>query len=254
MLALAWALAVHPSRLKRNGSAAAPDYAKDSNWLCLPGRADACSTPLPTTVLTPSGYGSTGPSTVAKDPPLDCFYVYPTVSSDPAMNSDMNAGREEKLAARDAVRPLRVGLPAVRAGLSANDPRRSRRLCGRRGHQRRGQACLRRRARRVAQLFRTRNGGRPFVLIGHSQGSLMLQQLIPREIETDPALAARMKLAIIPASTCWCRRGSWSAGRSRRFRYAAAPAKPAARSRGAAFATRMSRRRVRCSAIPTSPE
>jgi hypothetical protein len=44
----------------------------------------------------------------------------------------------------------------------------------------------------------TRNGGRAFVLVGHSQGSLMLQQLIAREIETSPTVAARMKLAIIP--------------------------------------------------------
>jgi hypothetical protein len=44
----------------------------------------------------------------------------------------------------------------------------------------------------------TKNNGRPFVLIGHSQGSLMLQQLIAREIETNPSVAARMKLAIIP--------------------------------------------------------
>jgi hypothetical protein len=44
----------------------------------------------------------------------------------------------------------------------------------------------------------TRNNGRPFVLIGHSQGSLMLQLLIANEIEKNPAVAARMKLAIIP--------------------------------------------------------
>jgi hypothetical protein len=44
----------------------------------------------------------------------------------------------------------------------------------------------------------TRNKGRPFVLIGHSQGSLMLQQLIAQEIETNPAVARRMKLAILP--------------------------------------------------------
>ena len=44
----------------------------------------------------------------------------------------------------------------------------------------------------------TKNNGRPFVLIGHSQGSLMLQMLIAREIETNPAVAARMKLAIMP--------------------------------------------------------
>ena len=36
------------------------------------------------------------------------------------------------------------------------------------------------------------------MLIGHSQGSLMLQMLIAREIENNPAVAARMKLAIIP--------------------------------------------------------
>ncbi len=46
--------------------------------------------------------------------------------------------------------------------------------------------------------IRRRNGGRPFVLIGHSQGSLMLQQLIAGEIENKPDVAAQMKLAIIP--------------------------------------------------------
>ena len=51
---------------------------------------------------------------------------------------------------------------------------------------------------RGATTSRTTNHGRPFVLIGHSQGSLMLQQLIAREIENNPAVAARMKLAIIP--------------------------------------------------------
>jgi hypothetical protein len=44
----------------------------------------------------------------------------------------------------------------------------------------------------------TKNDGRPFVLVGHSQGSLMLQMLIAREIENDPSVAARMRLAIIP--------------------------------------------------------
>ena len=43
----------------------------------------------PTTALNPNGYGSIGQSTVAKNPPLDCFYVYPTVSRDSGMNSDL---------------------------------------------------------------------------------------------------------------------------------------------------------------------
>ena len=44
----------------------------------------------------------------------------------------------------------------------------------------------------------TRSQGRPFVLIGHSQGSLHLIQLIAREIETKPGRRQRMKLAILP--------------------------------------------------------
>jgi hypothetical protein len=31
------------------------NYSSDSNWLCLPGRKDACSTPLPTTALNANG-------------------------------------------------------------------------------------------------------------------------------------------------------------------------------------------------------
>ena len=41
-----------------------------------------------TTELNATGYGATGGSAVAKDPPLDCFYVYPT-SRRRGLNSDM---------------------------------------------------------------------------------------------------------------------------------------------------------------------
>ncbi len=176
----------------------APDYAKDSAWLCLPGRADSCSTPLPTTALNPNGYGSNGPSEVARDPPLDCFYVYPTVSNDPGLNSDMNAGREEKLAAESqfarfasvcrtfapVYRQMTVAAVAAYAAGADIGPA--------------GALAYRDVAAAWHNFLRTRSHGRPFVLIGHSQGSLMIQQLIAREIENDPALAARMKLAIIP--------------------------------------------------------
>jgi hypothetical protein len=177
---------------------AAPDYSKDSAWLCLPARADTCSSPLATTALNANGYGSNGLSSVAKDPPIDCFYVYPTVSNDQGMNSDLNAGREEKLAAEaqfarfaSVCRPFspiyrQMTVSAVAAYSAGADIRAAAALA----------------YRDVAAAWRnylaTRNKGRPFVLIGHSQGSLMLQMLIAREIENDPAVAARMKLAIIP--------------------------------------------------------
>ena len=175
----------------------APDYTKDSSWLCLPGRADVCSKPLATTALNPNGYGSTGQSTLAKDPPLDCFYVYPTVSNDQGMNSDLNPS-EEKVAtetqfARYAsvcrtfaplYRQMTVGaVVAYTAGANVDEA---------------GALAYRDVAAAWRTYLATKNQGRPFVLIGHSQGSLMLQMLIAREIENNPALARRMKLAIIP--------------------------------------------------------
>jgi hypothetical protein len=174
-----------------------PDYAKDSTWLCLPGRADTCSTPLATTALNPNGYGSNGKSTVAKDPPIDCFYIYPTVSRDQGMNSDLNPA-EEKLAAETqfarfasvcrTFAPMyrQMTVSAVVAFTTGVDIR---------------QASIIAYGDVVAawrNYLATRNNGRPFVLIGHSQGSLMLQLLIANEIEKNPAIAARMKLAILP--------------------------------------------------------
>ena len=64
-----------PSRRRRAAIMPSPP-----TGCACPAAADICSTPLPTTALNPNGYGSTGQSPVAKDPPVDCFYVYPTVS------------------------------------------------------------------------------------------------------------------------------------------------------------------------------
>jgi hypothetical protein len=177
---------------------AAPDYAKDSSWLCLPGRSDVCSTPLATTELSPTGYGAKTASTAATDPPLDCFYVYPTVSRDPGMNSDMNAGGEERYAteaqfARFAsvcrtfvpiYRQMTVAaIIAYQAGADIKAP---------------AELAYADVAAAWHDYLATRNRGRPFVLVGHSQGSALLQQLISREIESNPAIAPRMKLAIMP--------------------------------------------------------
>ena len=173
------------------------NYGLDRNWLCLPGRTDTCSTPLATTALNPNGYGSTGQSTVAKDPPLDCFYVYPTVSRDQGLNSDLNVAEEKAAAevqfARFAgvcrtfapiYRQMTLGaVAAYSAGANIDDA---------------GKLAYSDVAAAWRNYLATKNGGRPFVLIGHSQGSLMLQQLIAQEIETNPAVAERMKLAILP--------------------------------------------------------
>lgn len=175
-----------------------PDYSKPSNWLCLPGRTDICSTPLKTTALNPNGYGSTGLSPIANDADIDCFYVYPTVSRDSGVNSDLVTGDGEEKAvtitqfARFAgtcrtfapmYQSMTVGLiTAVAAGADFKAP-----FATAYGDVRAA----------WKEYLAKYNKGRPFVLIGHSQGSWMLQTLIANEIEGKP-IAKQMKLAIIP--------------------------------------------------------
>jgi hypothetical protein len=177
---------------------AAPDYSKPANWICLPGRTDICSTPLKTTALNPNGYGSTGQSPVAPDAGIDCFYVYPTVSRDRDVNSDLIPGDGEEKAAvttqfarfagscrtfAPVYRSMTIGLiTAVAAGADFKAP-----MATAYGDVR---AAWR-------EYLANHNKGRPFVLIGHSQGSWMLQMLIANEIEGKP-VARQMKLAIIP--------------------------------------------------------
>ncbi|HEU4499970.1 MAG TPA: DUF3089 domain-containing protein [Sphingomicrobium sp.] len=184
--------------VQASAAAPGPNYARAENWLCLPGRTDICTTPLRTTALNPNGYGSTGQSPVAKDASIDCFVVYPTVSRDGGMNSDLTPGDGEEKAAvtsqfarfSGACRMFvpvyrQMTLAAVTAASAGADVSKP--------------AILAYSDVRSAwkEYLAKHNKGRPYVLLGHSQGALMLQQLIANEIEGKPE-AGRMKLAIIP--------------------------------------------------------
>ncbi len=174
----------------------AVDYSNDASWLCLPGRQDACGRPLPTAALNPNGYGPAVRSAPAADPPIDCFYVYPTVSRDAGMNSDMDAGIEENGAA--AVQFARFGsvcrtfaptyrsatTGSIAAALMGQDPAPYLNFAY-------GDVLAAWR-----DYLRHRNNGRPFVLIGHSQGTIHLIRLLASEIEGKPE-AARMVSALL---------------------------------------------------------
>jgi hypothetical protein len=194
LIALGLALSGMPAAAQE--APAAPDYAQDSAWLCLPGRADSCGQPLPTAALNANRYGSVGQVRPASNPPIDCFYVYPTISRDPAMNSDLAAGPEEQVTAMvqfgrfaSVCRPF---APIYRQATLASIPA----VVG---------------GADVTPIFamaygdvvaawrhylRHHNQGRPFVLIGHSQGTIHLIQLLASEIEGRPE-HARMLSAIL---------------------------------------------------------
>src|SRR5438477_12083856 len=71
------------------------DYSDGKTWLCRPGRQDACAVDLTTTIVAADGRLTREAWKADPRPPIDCFYVYPTVSLDPEGNSDMTPGPEE---------------------------------------------------------------------------------------------------------------------------------------------------------------
>jgi len=175
---------------------AAVDYADQATWLCLPGREDACGHALPTTDLNAGGYGTAGETRPAQNAAVDCFYVYPTVSRDPEMNSDMNAGPEEQAVAAIQLARFssvcRTYAPLYRSATLAMIPRALQ-----------GQdvsAFFNLAYADVVNAWRHYlahyNQGRPFVLIGHSQGTIHLSRLLAEEIEGKEA-AGRMLSAML---------------------------------------------------------
>lgn len=195
-------------------SQAAPqpnDYRDAKSWLCRPDspsnvHSDACDVDLTTTVIAADGKLTRETWTADANPSVDCFYVYPTVSTDPTPNSDMipdaaelNVIRQQFARFGSVCRryaPMYrqitlVGLVRLLAGtgvsldhgLQYDDVRDAWR-----------------------SYLENDNHGRPFVLIGHSQGSFILAELIRQEIDGKP-VQARMVSAIIPGATIAVPRG-----------------------------------------------
>jgi hypothetical protein len=164
------------------------DYGQDASWLCLPGREDACAGDLSAGTI-----GATGPGeilTFAADPsaPVDCFYVYPTVSADPGDLSDLTPGADEE------VRAIQSQAARFRSVCRLYAPMYRQTTLAALNKALRGDAVsdetFGRAYSDVRDAWRRylehENGGRGVVLIGHSQGAIHLWRLIAEEIDGKP--------------------------------------------------------------------
>ena len=172
------------------------DYSKDENWLCRPGRQDACAVDLTTTVISASGEFTRENWSADPNAPIDCFYVYPTISNDPGGNSDMIPGPEEKGVVRvqfarfaSKCRPYapvyrQVTLAGLRSALRGEPIPIDRELP----------------YNDVLDAWKYYlehdNKGRGVVLIGHSQGASVLADLVKNEIDGKP-VEARLVSALL---------------------------------------------------------
>ena len=162
------------------------DYSDPATWLCRPGRDDACAVDQTTTVIDAAGGMTPEEWRADPDASIDCFYVYPTVSRERALNSSINAGPGERgvvvsQLARFASRcrlfaPLyrQITLAALMSGGGPSLERGDREL---------GYGDV---LDAWNDYLARDNGGRGVVLIGHSQGSSVLTRLIREEIDGKP--------------------------------------------------------------------
>jgi hypothetical protein len=184
-------------------------YADPASWLCRPDKPDDVCTgeDLDATVVDADGSIEVQRHEVADDPPIDCFYVYPTTSGDPGISADMIPGEGEEIGTtrNQAARftsDCRVFAPMYRqVTLNAIGGRAQGDYA----------AASRQAYQDVLDAFKqylaNDSDGRGFVLIGHSQGSIILGRLIANEIDNQPALRDRLVSAILPGANLAVPRG-----------------------------------------------
>ncbi len=181
-------------------------------WLCKPGQhPDPCTPGLSTTVYSPTLHPLrvTSPRAV-RDPKIDCFYVYPTVSDQPTEHANLQVDPEERsIALYQTARYsqyCRVFAPMYR---QVTVP-----YLDRTGGE--TPAALALPLADVRSAFETYlqkyNHGRGFVLIGHSQGSFLLKQLIASGVDAKPTVRRRMLSAILLGGDVLVKRGQGIGG------------------------------------------
>lgn len=159
----------------------ATDYSVVAHWVCRPESETVCTTGLDALVQFADGTTQAQPFTPAANPVIDCFYIYPTVSEEQTVFADLTDSPIIQATAREQVGRLssrcRVFAPIYRQvtnyGLShggsespgANDPPMED-----------VQAAW-------AYYLQHDNNGRGVVIIGHSQGTILLQSLIAQSID-----------------------------------------------------------------------
>jgi hypothetical protein len=165
--------------------AVAPDYGSAHNWICRPGNEQPCAAGQDAIAVTMAGQRTPQPFSPASDPPVDCFYVYPTVSQEQSTYAGLSLAPEIERVTR-----IEAGRLTSRCRLFAP---LYRQLTG---------AAL---ARVLAangtpdwnvpyadvlaawRWYRAHdNKGRAVVLFGHSQGSILLHRLLAEQIDGKP--------------------------------------------------------------------
>jgi hypothetical protein len=175
----------------------AVEYDSPRMWLCRPDLAsDACRGDLDATELRPDGSRVVVPFVLAERPPIDCFYVYPTVDMTlvPGNHTDFtDTTRMRELVRAQAARfgaVCRVFAPLYRQMTVGTY------LGSLEEHEVRFDLAF----SDVRAAFRWylahADPERRFVLLGHSQGAQMVEKLLQTFLDHDEPLRSRLVVAM----------------------------------------------------------
>jgi hypothetical protein len=206
MACVAWSAAVGVTGCSANpppapaAPTAAPPalaYDRDDAWLCRPGLTnDPCRTDVDATELRADGSRVPRPFAPTSEALADCFYVYPTVDMDvvPGNHTDFSDTSRMREFTRAQVARFgsvcRVFVPLYRQMTLGTY------LASREEHQRLFDFAFADVLAAFRQYLTHYDDGRGIVLLGHSQGAQMIERLLQVVFDDDPAMRARLVVAL----------------------------------------------------------
>lgn len=168
-------------------------YGRDEMWLCRPDLpANPCAADLTATEIHSDGSRTVVPFVPAKDPAIDCFYLYPTVDNDPYPGNHTDFRdrapmlRATLLQAARFQEVCRLFVPLYRQITASTYAAPAWSL------NRRLDIAFSDVADAFAHYLGQHNHGRRVVILGHSQGASMAVRLLRRFFDRDPLLQPRL--------------------------------------------------------------
>jgi hypothetical protein len=148
---------------------------------------------------------------IPANPPVDCFYVYPTVSNQPGPNASKTVEPEiEGIVRFQAARfsqQCRVFAPVYRQNTVPALLAQGRYTTPASRQLAYGDV-----VEAWREYMKRYNGGRGVVLIGHSQGTNHLRRLVRTEIDPKPALRKQLVSAVLLGGNVLVKRGRQKGG------------------------------------------
>jgi hypothetical protein len=185
-----------PNASTTDAPATADTAPSNTVWLCRPGlKNNPCAGDLSATVVRANGSAAVEPARAAGSAPIDCFYVYPTVSKQKGTNATLKIDAEERAVAQaqaarfatvcNVYAPMypQLTLAAISKPSSINLNSALTAFAGVRSA--------------FLDYMAHYNHGRGVVFIGHSQGAFMLTALLKGDVDAVPEMRKLLVSALL---------------------------------------------------------